>query len=352
MEKTDGRGSRRVRIGLLGCGRISRLSHLANLGSNPAVELVAVADSRREALEAGAAHAPGARGFSDLHELLREAQPDAVVVALPTTAHAEAALASIEAGAHVYLEKPIAVSPAEAREIHRAWIATSLVGRIGFNARFNRLYNTLRERIARGDAGTPVAVRSSFTARIPSEATWRLSPATGGGALLELASHHIDLLRFIFETEIESVTATSWSNRGDDEAAMLQLTLANGVHAQMFVAYGTIEEDSIEVYGTEGKLRVNRYDSLAVELLPPLASGGLMSAAKRLRAEVGAVGYGLEKRRAPGQEPSFAASLGAFVTAVHDRKAAKPDFTDGLRAIEVVDAARRSISDSRPVVIG
>lgn len=351
MKRTDDRLYQPVRLAVLGCGKIATMSHLANLESNPAVELVGIADSRRNALDAGAALAPRARVFTDFHELLRQTKPDAVVVALPTLLHAEATLASIEAGVHVYLEKPIAASSGEAREIHQAWAATPLVGRIGFNARFNRLYTSLRDRLAGGDVGSPVAVRSTFTAMYPSDDTWRLSPRTGGGALLELASHHIDLLRFIFDTEIRSVTATTWSNRNNDEAAMLQLLLTNGVHAQMLVAYGTVEEDSIEVYGTEGKLRVNRYGSLAVEYLPPAATGGIVSAARRMGAELSAVGYGLEKRRAPGHEPSFTASLNAFVTAVRDQTTAKPDLTDGLRAIEVVDAARCSMAESRSMML-
>ena len=332
-----------VRLALVGCGRIARLSHLANLVSSPESDLVAIADSDRGALAAAHALVPRATAFTDFRTLFEETRPDAAVIALPTRWHPDGVFAALESGAHAYLEKPIASSVNEARSIHEAWSATQLVGRIGFNARFNQLYTNLRDRLRRGDIGEVVAVRSAFTALFPDEATWRVSPESGGGALLELASHHFDLLRYLLDSEVDTVFASSWSNRGDDEAAMVHLRMASGVNAQLLAAYGTLEEDSFEVYGTGGKLRVNRYDSLIVERLAPRASGGLSSAASRMKAEVAALPYGLQKRKAPGQEPSFTASLAAFVSAVSNKTPAAPDFTDGLRAIEVVEAARQSI---------
>ncbi len=340
-----------VRIALLGCGRIARLSHLANLVANSRSELVAIADSSPAALADARALAPRAEQFSDIRALFEAVRPDAAVIALPTRWHPDGALAAIESGAHTYLEKPIAATVHEARSIHEAWSATQLVGRLGFNARFNHLYVTLREKLRAGEIGEVVAVRSAFTALFPSDATWRVSPQSGGGALLELASHHVDLLRFILGSEVAAVSASSWSNRGNDEAAMLHIRMKNGVNAQALVAYGTLEEDSLEVYGTRGKLRVNRYDSLIVEQLPLHASGGLASAASRMKAELTGVPYGMRKRKSPGQEPSFSASLDAFVSAVEGRSRATPDFTDGLRAIEVIHAARQSITSGCTVEI-
>lgn len=338
-----------LRLALLGCGRIARLSHLSILGRQPAGRLVAVADSDPAAREYASRSAPGAEVFAGVHDLLSAVKPDAVVIALPTAMHRDAAIASLRSGAHIYLEKPIAGSVADARAIHDAWISTGSVARMGFNARFGRLYRQMRDGIQRGMIGKPVAVRTAFIARFPAEATWRVSPSAHGGALLELASHHVDLLRFIFGREVESVSAQSWSNRGDDESAMVQLRLAGGLHAQILVSYGSVEEDRFEVYGTEGKLTVDRYDSLVAQRTGPYARGGLASAAERMRSEVGALRYGLEKRRAPGEEPSFGASIGDFIDAVRSGRQSTPDLTDGMRAIEVIDAARRAAVERRTV---
>jgi myo-inositol 2-dehydrogenase/D-chiro-inositol 1-dehydrogenase len=341
-----------VRIALLGCGRIARLAHLPNLAADPRTELVAIGDTSRAALESAREFAPKAEPFTDMHRLFETTRPDGAVIALPTPAHPDGVMAALQSGAHAYLEKPIAATIDDAQSIHQAWSATELVGRIGFNARFNPLFVQLRDKLSAGEIGDVVGARTTFSALFPTEATWRLSPQTGGGALLELASHHVDLLRFILQSEVERVFASAWSNRGDDEAAMLNIRMKNGAHAQAFVAYGTLEEDSFEVYGTRGKLRVNRYDSLIVERLPLNASGGLASAATRMRSELAALPYGLRKRKSPAQEPSFAASLSEFVSAVGGRERATPDLTDGLRALEVIDAARKSVASGCAVEVG
>lgn len=341
----------KVRTAVIGCGRIVRLAHLRVLLEHPQAEVVAVADTDPAAREYVAVHAPSASFFGSPETLLATARPDAVLIAIPTSHHREAALASLAAGAHIYLEKPIAPTSADAAAIVDAWKPTGLVGRIGFNLRFSRLSSDMKSALARGDIGEPVGARASWTARFPSESGWRMSPREGGGALLELASHHIDLMRFLFDSEIESVAAQSWSNTGDDEAAMLTLVLGNGVHVQSFVSYGTVEEDRVEIYGTEGKLTINRYDSLIVERTGPHATGGISSAKSRMFGELSAVRHGLARRKAAGQEPSFSASIGSFIESVKRGVQSTPDLTDGLRAIEVVEAAREAAREHTTVRI-
>jgi predicted dehydrogenase len=114
------------------------------------------------------------------------------------------------------------------------------------------------------------------------------------------------------------------------------------VQVQLFVAYGTVEEDRWEIYGDKAKLVVDRYNSLLVDRVPLSASGGIGNAVRRVVSEVAHIGYGLEKRRAPGQEPSYAASLHAFVGAVRAGAQHSPSIIDGVAALRVVLAARGS----------
>ena len=338
-----------LRVALLGCGRITRLSHLQVLLTTPGAKVVAVADPDPEARAWAAGMAPDAKPYADFGDLLSEVSADAVVVAMPTPLHRDAAVQAFGRGMHVYLEKPIAQTLDQAREIVAAWRRASVVAAIGFNCRWNALYRELKAAIDRAEVGPPVAVRTAYTAGWPGDATWRLRPEAGGGALLELASHHVDLLRFLFGSDVTAVVATTWSNRGDDQAAMLQVRLESGLMAQTIVSYGTVEEDRVEVYGTNGKLVVDRYDSLVVERRPARAAGGLQSAMRRVMQEMSGIRYGFEKRRAPGQEPSFRASLSAFLEAVRRGQPASPDLIDGYRSLEVVDAARRAAAESRLV---
>jgi predicted dehydrogenase len=235
-----------LRIGIAGCGRIVRLAHLQSLRANPRADVVAIADPDPTAKAYVADQAPDAKYFASVDTMLGAAELDAVVIAVPPPAHRAVATTAFARGLHAYVEKPIAASLDDAEAIVAAWRQAGTVAQIGFNCRFNALYRQMKTAIAAGAIGDPIAVRSAWTACWPTQATWRMSPSAGGGALLELASHHVDLLRFLFDTEIRDVVSTTWSNRGDDEAAMLQCTLTNDIHAQMLVCYGTVEEDRFE----------------------------------------------------------------------------------------------------------
>lgn len=331
-----------LRLAILGSGQIVRAVHLTALRRLPGVRIVALAETQAAGRDWAAIQIPDATAYSDYRTLLDEAEFDAVVIALPTLLHADAAVRAFARGAHVYLEKPLAASLDEADSVVAAWKRAGTTGRIGFNSRFNRLYTDLRAALRRGEIGAPLAVRTAFTAPWPLDPGWHTSVEQGGGALLELASHHIDLIRWICDTEIVSVHASAWPVRTDDEAAALLLELASGARAQIFVAHGTLQEDRVEVYGEGGKLVVNRYDSLCVQRVPLRAAGGLQTAVRRLLAELRGIPYAIAKRRHGGHEPSYSASLSAFVDAVRTGRGGKPDLQDGRVAQQVLGAARES----------
>jgi predicted dehydrogenase len=163
---------------------------------------------------------------------------------------------------------------------------------------------------------------------------------------MDLASHHIDTLRFLFDDEVRSVSANVWTGC---ETAMLDIVMRRGLHAQVVVAYGTVEEDSLEVFGSTAKLRVSRYDSLALERSSVVPKGGVAGSVIRLATQLGAVGYSVKKIRSPGGDPSFAASIAHFLVAARDGRPAGPDLADGLRAAEVIDAARASAAERRTI---
>jgi predicted dehydrogenase len=342
----------RLRVGVVGCGRVARSAHLPALARERGVELVALADGDEESLRAAARHAPRAALHADWREPIESSEADAVVVCLPNALHAEAAIAAFARGKHVYLEKPIATNLADGRAVVEAWRRAGTVGMIGFNYRFNKLYAAARRHVRSGGLGKLVAARSVFSTAGTDAPDWQRERERGGGALLDLASHHVDLARFVFGDEVREVSADVWSRRGEDDCAALRLRLGGGLIVQSFFSTGAVEEDRFEIYGDEGKLSLDRYLSLDVRVSEPTLRSARL---KQLRSALGGLRhspYLLEKLRAPAHEPSFAKALGAFVAAaLEGDREAKPDLEDGYRSLAVVVAAEESARTRRAVTL-
>jgi predicted dehydrogenase len=315
------------------------------------VELVAVAEVDPERLEKARHLVPKAVVCDHYEKILKMKEVEAVIIRLPNDLHAEAAIASLQQGKHVYLEKPLATSLKQARRVLEVWQNTPLVGMIGFNYRFNRLYRATREYLQAGSVGKLVGGRSIFSTTGRNLPDWLQTRSTGGGALLNLASHHTDLIRFFFGQEVREVFASLRSLHSEDDSAMLQLKLSNGLMVQSFFSISSIEEDRFEVYGQSGKLFVDRYLSLCVEIYDPtLDSVRLRRLWHGLKTLIH-VPYLLKKIRAPGHEPSYREALTHFITAARTHRPAAPDFYDGFRSLMIIEAAEESARRGRPVSI-
>src|SRR4030042_5317136 len=117
-----------LKVGLMGCGRIAQSVHLPVLTHLPEVELVALAEVDPERLEKARHLVPKAVVCDHYETLLKMKEVEAVIICLPNDLHTEAAIASLQQGKHVYLEKPLATNLDEARRVLEVWQNTHLVG--------------------------------------------------------------------------------------------------------------------------------------------------------------------------------------------------------------------------------
>lgn len=338
-----------LRIGLMGCGHIARLVHLPILTHLPDVQLVALAEVDPGCLKKALSFVPKAAPFDHYEKLLQMEEMDAVVICLPNNLHAEATTASLQRGKHVYLEKPLATSLKEGQKVLAAWQQAGTVGMMGFNYRFNPLYQAMRQHVSSGKFGNLIYARSVFSTPTRSLPEWKQSRQTGGGALLDLASHHIDLIRFVFNQEICEVSAEIGSLQTEDDQAILQLRLADGLPIQAFFSISSVEEDGFEVYGQTGKLSANRYLSTEVEVNgPTLDLIRLRQLSRGLKALIH-IPYLLDKIRYPGCDLSYRKALAHFVTAARQNRPAAPDLYDGYRSLMIVEAAEESAKTGRMI---
>ena len=331
-----------LKFALTGCGRIARDVHIPVLGRMPGVQLVAVADPREEAREAARQVAPGCAVFHRQDEMLDAVEADAVIVAAPSAEHAALACQAFARRKHVYLEKPIATSLEDARQVVAAWRKAGVVAMPGFNYRFHPLVRELRQLLDTNRIGALLAARTTFSIMACDPASWRASRARGGGALLDLASHHVDLIRFVFRREIAGVHASVRSIRAEDDCVAVQLHLQDGLVVQSIFSECGSEIDCFEVFGENGSLGFDRYSSERVEY-----AGAAHGPARvqRLLNRVGSFVPGsgwLRKVRAPLHEPCYEASLAHFISVIRGEAPLECDLLDGYESIAVIAAAEES----------
>ncbi len=332
-----------VRVALLGCGRIAEIVHVPLLARCRTARLVAAADASADRRRWIATREPHVRAVPTWEELLRDPDVEAVLIALPTALHADACCAALAAGKHVYCEKPLAAGLKDAERVVAAWSSAGRIGMIGFNYRFSELYQQLRAYLAAGRIGEVLQIRSVFSTTSEVLTEWREARRTGGGVLLDLAAHHVDLVRFLLRQEVVRVTAHIRSVRHDADTAVLDMELQNGQSAQSFFTYGSIEENSIEVFGRTGRLSVDHYASLDVRLTrPKRGSADHLERVRHGLAALGRAGYAIQRRRAVLHDPSYARAMAHFLTAVRMGAFEGPDMLDGYACAAVIEAAEES----------
>jgi len=206
----------KINLGVIGLGFIGKV-HLRNCLNLKSVRVVAAADTSKKALNYAKAFEVK-QLFTDYHELLKLKDLDAVIISLPTHLHAESAISAMEEGKHVFLEKPLARNVEEGREIVSAAGKNGVIFMVGYPLRFVPEFVDLKSRVESGVLGDiqmaygvdiaagPFFHRAESTAPRPLPEWWLNKELTGGGALIDLGCHMINLLRW-YLGEVSAVKA-------------------------------------------------------------------------------------------------------------------------------------------------
>jgi predicted dehydrogenase len=210
--------SRPLGVAVVGFGWMGRVHaqaysrvrhHYPDLGLRP--ELVAVADEVPGRAEAAAEQFGFATALRDWRDVAADPRVAAVSVTAPNFLHREIGVAMAEAGKHLWIEKPVGLSAGDARAVADAAAAAGVQSTVGFNYRNAPAVEAARELIASGELGTVTHARiqlfSDYAAHPDGALTWRYERARGGsGVLGDLASHGVDLARFLLG-EISALVA-------------------------------------------------------------------------------------------------------------------------------------------------
>ncbi|PYI53958.1 Gfo/Idh/MocA family protein [Paenibacillus flagellatus] len=200
-----------VRLAMIGLGRFAS-AHARIWPQLRGVEVVGICDPNPAALESFRAVFPDARPYADWRDMIDRESPDAVDVLTPEHLHVEPVEYALRAGAHVFVEKPLASTPREAERLVRAAEASGRMLMTGHVLRFDVRYAAAKERIARGETGT---VRSIYAKRNNGKKYFsiynRISP------VFILGIHDIDMMHWLMDDDVEEVTAVRSSSGHETE---------------------------------------------------------------------------------------------------------------------------------------
>ncbi len=264
MATTEPISGRKIRIGLVGCGRISA-NHFEAFAAHPAeCEVVAVCDTDPDAL-ARAVERTGAQGFASIEELLASSNADLVVLATPSGLHATQAIRCAEAGRHVVTEKPMATRWEDGKAMVAACDRANVHLFVVKQNRRNATVRLLKRAIQEGRFGRIYMVAVNvFWSRPQSyydSASWRGTWEFDGGAFMNQASHYVDLLDWLVGPveSVQAYTATLARNIQVEDTGVLAIRWRNGALGTMAVTMLTYPknlEGSITILGEHGTVRL------------------------------------------------------------------------------------------------
>lgn len=259
-----------LRVGLIGAGGIAQ-DHMRAFEQHPdRIKLVAVCDVR-EALARGLAAEAGVSAvYTDASKMLALEAIDAVAICTTHDTHAPLSIAAIESGRHVFVEKPMACSLEQCRAMVSAAERAGVILMVGQNQRYAPSYRQAHLLVREGELGTIRAARCDAMQNLPDfvpSGHWLLDGKTaGGGVVISLAVHPVDLLRY-FVGEITRVTSVTrvvrpeFLNQAEDYAVAL-FEFENGAVGELFATWSAFRApwvQEVTIFGDEGTLHTTPY---------------------------------------------------------------------------------------------
>lgn len=258
---------KKVKIGIAGLGRLGRV-HAQNIAFRiPNAELTAACSIMPAELEYAKTELGVSDVYADYREMLAKADIDAVCIVTTSGEHCWQIEAALDAGKHVFTDKPLGVNVEECLQAEKAVERhPELTFMLGFMRRYDPSYAYAKKKIEEGAIGTPYLVKAiGIDPEALVEGTIKFS-ANSGGIFLDMASHDIDLMRWFIGSEVTEVVAMGSTFKhpefkacGDDETAIAMCRFANGamgtVHVGRTAAHGYHVET--EIIGTEGSIRIS-----------------------------------------------------------------------------------------------
>lgn len=339
-----------MRYALIGCGRISP-NHIAAAKAN-SLEFVGICDTNETMLKDKALKFDlgNVHQYQDYRQMLRQEKPELVAIATESGKHAEIALECIKAGCNLIIEKPMALSIADADAIIRTAKEKRVKVCVSHQNRFNKSIQKIREALENGRFGRmfygTAHIRWRRDQKYYSSGEWRGTWKQDGGALMNQCIHNIDLLRWMMGEEIDEVVGmTDRLDHDYIEAEDLGIALVRFKNGSYGIIEGTTDiypenlEETLYLFGQNGTVKVGGKSVNRIEEWRFADGADEPQAVIAEFAENPPNVYGF------GHTPLYADMIDAV------RKDRKPyvDGEEGKKALELVLAVYKSAADGKAV---
>jgi inositol 2-dehydrogenase len=331
-----------IRMGLIGAGRMGKVFAHTLAFTVSEVDLVAVADADPKRSEEVASRFGAKYHYTDYCELLEREDIDAVVIATPTSTHAQVIKDASAAGKHIFSEKPLGQTLEMCDDAMAAAKRAGIKLQLGFMRRFDAAYAMAKRKIDEGAIGQPVVFRGiSRDPNCPDLEFARRS--NSGGLIMDMGVHDFDLARWLMgsevvrvQTEGDCLVYPELKDVGDIDNAVINLKFANNTVGNIDVSRNAVFGYDVrtEILGSEGALQIGSLQQTSTLLLTR---------------------QGITHDTIPGFMARFADAYAAevrdFVSCILEDRAPSVTGEDARKATAIGMAATLSLDEVRPVMV-
>ena len=349
-----------MKVGIIGVGSIAA-EHIAEYLKNPEVELYAFCDISEKQLKLMGEKHGITRLFTDMNEMLKLTEIDAVSVCTWNSAHAAAVIAALNAGKHVLCEKPMAISAEEGRLMKEAADKNQKSLMIGFVRRYGNDCNILKDFIEKDFFGEIYYAKATYLRKIGNPGGWFGDKSlSGGGPLIDLGVHVIDLVRYVLgnpkpisvygatfqklydrkNIKCKDYYKSSGAGENDvcnvEDFAAAMIRFDNGAVLSVETSFSlNIEKNqgTIELFGTKGGAKIDPELKLFTEINDYLAD------------------ISLDAKTSLSFDSLFANEINHFVDVVTNGAKCLSPAEDGVEMMKILDSVYESARTGHEVIL-
>jgi predicted dehydrogenase len=254
----------KTKVVIAGLGGIAQIAHLPIISKFGDIEIAAVCDVDRGKSKFIAEKYKVKKYYTDYEKMLKDVESGCMIVATPTSTHRDVAIAGLEAGLNVLVEKPLARNSAEAQKIVDARRKGKNQLMVGMNNRFRPDFMMQRSFVSSNELGEIFYIRAGFVRKRSTVEKWGLDPQqSGGGVFIDLGIVVLDIALWLLKfPKVKSVSAVNYYHKFKtvEDTSLLLIKFENGATVNLESSWTLHRENDVfycNVFGTEGSSSVN-----------------------------------------------------------------------------------------------